>query len=80
MSGFSWGNIDSVIVSNTKLPKEILEKYSSEEQKDWVQIDYENIKKGKYEVLEDDLLTISDGKIRHDSLKLSSIIFSYLMR
>ena len=72
--------IDSVIVSNTKLPKEILEKYSSEEQKDWVQIDYENIKKGKYEVLEDDLLTISDGKIRHDSLKLSSIIFSYLMR
>lgn len=72
--------IDSVIVSNTKLPKEILEKYSSEEQKDLVQIDYENIKKGKYEVLEDDLLTISDGKIRHDSLKLSSIIFSYLMR
>ena len=72
--------IDSVIVSDTVLPKEILEKYSSEEQKDLVQIDYENIKKGKYEVLEDDLLTTDDGTIKHDSLKLSSIIFSYLMR
>ena len=51
--------INSVIVSNTKLPKAILE---------------------KYELLEDDLLTTEDGKIKHDSLKLSSIIFSYLMR
>lgn len=72
--------IDSVIVSNTVLPDDILEKYSSEEQKDLVKIDYGNIKNGKYEVLEDDLLTTSDGTIRHDSLKLSSIIFSYLMR
>lgn len=72
--------INSVIVSNTILPDEILRKYSSEEQKDLVKIDYENIKKGKYEILENDLLTTSDGTIRHDSLKLSSIIFSYLMR
>lgn len=72
--------INSVIVSNTILPDDVLKKYSSEEQKDLVKIDYENIKKGNYEVLEDDLLTTSDGTIRHDSLKLSSIIFSYLMR
>lgn len=72
--------IDSVIVSNTILPQEILDKYAREEEKDLVKIDYENIKKGKYEILEDDLLTTSDGKIKHDSLKLSSIIFSYLMR
>ena len=72
--------IDSVIVSNTVLPNDILKKYSSEEQKDLVKIDYNNIKKEKYEILEDDLLTTSDGTIRHDSLKLSSIIFSYLMR
>lgn len=72
--------INSVIVSNTVLPDEILRKYSSEEQKDLVKIDYENINKGNYEVLEDDLLTTNDGTIRHDSLKLSSMIFSYLMR
>ena len=72
--------INSVIVSNTVLPNKILKKYASEEQKDLVEIDYENIKNGNYEVLEDDLLTTKDGTIRHDSLKLSSIIFSYLMR
>ena len=57
-----------------------MEKYSTQEQKDLVKIDYEKIKEGKYELLEDDLLTTEDGKIKHDSLKLSSIIFSYLMR
>ena len=72
--------IDAVIVSTTSLPKELLTKYSTEEQKDLVKIDYDNIKKGKYELLEDDLITTEDGTIKHDSLKLSSIIFSYLMR
>ena len=72
--------IDTVIVSNTVLPQDLLTKYSTEEQKDLVKIDYENIEKGKYEILEDDLITTEDGTIKHDSLKLSSIIFSYLMR
>ncbi len=72
--------IDSVIVSNTVLPDYILKKYSSEEQKDLVKIDYDNMKNRKYEVFEDDLLTTNNGTIRHDSLKLSSIIFSYLMK
>lgn len=71
--------IDSVIVSNTVLPDELLRKYETEEQKDPVRIDYENIKKGRYEILESDLLTTMDGTIKHNSLKLSSIIFSYLM-
>lgn len=72
--------INSVIVSNTIIPQEVLDKYSREEEKDLVKIDYENIKKDKYEILEDNLLVIENGTIRHDSLKLSSIIFSYLMR
>ena len=72
--------IDCVIVSNTVLPKRLLNKYSSEEQKDLVKIDYDNIENGNYEIIEDDLLTTEDGTIKHDSLKLSSIIFSYLMR
>jgi len=72
--------IDVVIVSNNVLPTELLLKYSTEEQKDQVNIDYENIKKANYEVIESDLLTTSDGTIKHDSLKLSSIIFYYLMK
>lgn len=72
--------IDVVIATNTKISNEVLNKYATEEQKDPVRIDYENIIKENYELLEGDLLTTVDGTIRHDSLKLSSIIFSYLMR
>lgn len=73
-------SIDVVIASNTKLSKDILTKYETEEQKDQVRIDYENMQDCKYELIEDDLLITSDGTIRHDSIKLSSDIFAYLMR
>lgn len=73
-------SIDAVIVSNNVLPKRLLEKYATEEQKDQVRIDYENMKDAKYEVIESDLLTTKNETIKHDSLKLSSIIFQYLVR
>lgn len=72
--------IDVVIASNTEIPKDLIKKYETEEQKDIVPIDYENISKGKYELIEEDLITTTDGTIKHNSLKLSSVIFSYLMR
>ena len=72
--------IDAVIVSNNLLPKDLLLKYASEEQKDQVIIDYDNIQLDKYELIESDLLTTEDGTIKHDSLKLSAIIFNYLMK
>ena len=72
--------IDAVIATNTIVNDELLDKYATEEQKDPVRIDYENIIKENYELLEGDLLTTADGTIKHDSLKLSPIIFSYLMR
>jgi len=58
----------------------MLEKYETEEQKGQVPIDYKNIVKSKYELIEEDLLTTVDGTLKHNSLKLSSVIFSYLMR
>ena len=73
-------SIDVVIVSNNLLPKKLILKYASEEQKDQVIIDYDNMQLGKYEVIESDLLTTEDGTIKHDSIKLSSIIFYYLMK
>lgn len=74
------GAIDVVIASNTKLSKKILAKYETEEQKDQVRIDRENMEDVHYELIEDDLLTTEDGTIKHNSIKLSSDIFSYLMR
>ena len=56
-------------------------KYESEEQKDPVLIDKEELDKIGVELIADDLLTIAeDNTLKHDSLKLSSVIFSYLMR
>lgn len=72
--------IDAVIASNTKIDLEIAKKYETEEQKDPVEIDYDEIKKLGVELIEDDLITIEDNTLRHNSLKLSSLIFSYLMR
>lgn len=72
--------IDVVIASNTKVDPKVLKKYEIEEQKDPVLIDYENLEKMNVELMEDNLLTTVDNTIRHNSLKLSSIIFSYLMR
>ena len=74
------GEIDVVVASNTPISDAMIEKYSYEEQKDPVRIDYENIIKQDYELIEEDLVTTQDGTLKHDSLKLSSVIFSYLMR
>lgn len=72
--------IDVVLANNAKLSQEFVDKYADEEQKEPVRIDYENIIKHKFELLEDDLVTTQDGTIKHNSLKVSSVIFSYLMR
>ena len=73
--------VDVVIASNTKISEKMAKKYETEEQKDPVLIDYEEIKKIGVELIEDDLMIIdTDNTLKHDSLKLSSVIFSYLMR
>ena len=73
--------VDVVIASNTKISDEMAKKYETEEQKDPVKIDYEELEKIGVELIEDDLMIIDeDNTLKHDSLKLSSVIFSYLMR
>ncbi len=72
--------IDVVIASNSKVDSEIALKYETKEQKDPVIIDYEELKKLDVELIEDDLLILEENRIRHDSLRLSSLVFSYLMR
>lgn len=72
--------IDVVIASNTEIDKDIAEKYSTAEQKEPVKIDYDVLKNIGVELIETDLVVIEDNILRHNSLKLSSLIFSYLMR
>ena len=73
--------VDVVVANSKEVDKKMAKKYESEEQKDPVLIDEEELKKVKVELIADDLLTIAeDNTLKHDSLKLSSVIFSYLMR
>lgn len=72
--------LDAVIASNTKIDKKIAKKYYTQEQKDPVPIDHKKIKELGVELIEDDLIIIEDNILRHNSLKLSSLIFSYLVR
>ena len=73
--------VDVVIANSKEVGKEMAKKYETEEQKDPVLIDEAELKKVGVELIADDLVTIaSDNTLKHDSLKLSSDIFSFLMR
>lgn len=73
--------VDVVVASSTKISEEMAKKYETEEQKDPVLIDYKELEKIGVELVEEDLMIIDeDNTLKHDSLKLSSVIFSYLMR
>lgn len=72
--------IDVVIASNSKIDPKIAEKYYTEEYKTPVKIDYEKLKEMGVELIAEDLINIEDNTIRHNSLKLSTLIFNYLMR
>ena len=66
--------------NNSKIKDIIAQKYSTTEQKSPVKIDYKNIERIGVELIEDNLASVEDNVLRHNSLKLSSLIFSYLMR
>ena len=73
--------VDVVIANGTKISKEMAKRYASQEQKDPVLVDKKKLDKLGVELIEEDLVTIdTDNTLKHDSLKLSSIIFSYLLR
>ena len=72
--------IDVVIASNTKIDKNIAETYETTEQKDPVIIDKERISELGVELIESDLIKVINNVLRHDSIKVASIIMLYLMR
>lgn len=74
-------NIDVVISNNENIPYRTRQKYLREEEKDIVKIDKREIEKLNIKLIGDKLFVFSkeDGTIKHDSLKTSYLIFSYLM-
>lgn len=68
--------IDAVLCSNSLIPDDVIDRYVSSENKKLVDVDRDNI---DCELIEKDLLVIDEGHIRHDSLKLATAVFNYLM-
>lgn len=70
----------SVVVANSgPISKSMAEKYATTEQKDPVQFDKTNLKNMDLKIINGDFVTIEDGSLRHDVIKLSLLIFSYLL-
>ncbi len=74
-------NIDVVVANDKKIPRKTREKYIREEEKDQVKLDKKELEKDNVKIISDKLYHFSkvDGTIKHDSLKTSYLIFSYLM-
>lgn len=71
--------INIVVANHKEISKKMIENYEKE-RKEPVRIDHQALKKIGVELIEDDLITVEDGTIKHNGLKISSMIFSYLMR
>lgn len=69
--------IDVIIANNGEIPQNILEKYETEEQKNAVVFDKENLKDEN--IIASNYVTIYDNKIRYKPAKLSADIYNYIL-
>jgi len=71
--------INMVLANNDPIPREIVEKYATKEQKDPVELDEKTLKEMKIRVIKDKIYSVESGYLRHDTLKTAYLIFSVLM-
>ena len=71
--------IDIVIANSGNITDSIALKYESLEQKDPVIFDKDELSKLNCKIIDDNFFTITNNLIRHDVIKLSLRIFSYLL-
>lgn len=75
--------INVVIANNGEIEQNIIEKYSTLEQKDQVILNEkqkEELNKMNVEVIENNYVIVEDELIRHNAIKLSTDIFTYLIK
>lgn len=73
--------IDVVIANNGEISENLIEKYSDLEQKDPVELDYQELKNMGVEIIEDNFVMVEpeSNYLRHNVIKLAFHIFSYLL-
>lgn len=75
--------IDAVIANDGEIEKSIIEKYSTLEQKDQIMLNLEQkeeLKNMNVEVIENNYVIVEEELIRHNAIKLSTDIFTYLIK
>lgn len=71
--------IDVLIANNGFISPKMAERYHTLEQKDPVLFDEDELKKLNIKVIAENFVKIEDNKLRHDVIKVSLHIFSYLL-
>lgn len=71
--------IDVVIANNGAISKNYREKYETLEQKEAVIFDKRELQKLGIKVISSNFVIVEDDVIRHNAIKLSSYIFSYIL-
>ncbi len=69
--------LNSVIVNDAELPKEVLQRYKLENAQP-VKYDKEKLENYGLEIINKDLVQIKNGVIRHDTEKIANVIYSLL--
>ena len=71
--------VDIVVSNNAQIDPEITRHYLEAENKTLVELDRGKTTLQGARIIEDDIFSIEDGRIRHNALKTAFLIFSYLM-
>ena len=72
-------NIDLVVANNEEIDPHIIEKYLKMENKRVARLDREEVTSLGARIIEGDIFSIEEERVRHNALKTAYLIFSYLM-
>lgn len=75
--------IKILIANNGEIEKSIIEKYSTQEQKEQIQLDESQrleLQKQEIELIENNYVILENELIRHNTIKLATDIFTYLIK
>lgn len=71
--------VDIVLANNSDIDPAVMDVYVTRENKTAVKLDREELLPLGVRIIEDDVVCIEEGSLRHDELKTAFLIFSYLM-
>lgn len=72
--------IKVVVANSGYISPKLAQKYFALEQKDPVRLDIDELKKMRLKVVAHDFVSVQDGMIRHDVIKVALQIFTYLLQ